>query len=285
MKYLQSVKKLKKYDFFLINQWGVIHNGEKKFKEAYKALLFLKKLGKKIIIISNSSENSSHTSNVTLKRLKIDNKIFDKIITSGEIFENEIELIKKNFKKKYLKCFCISELDKKKLLKKKNILVTKNINQIDFILASSIKPNSSLTILKKKLDKCKIKKIPMICTNPDKKVFNGKINKIVEQVGVLAAYYKKIGGNVKFYGKPYSRIYKECLIGYRGIIKKKVIMIGDSIENDILGGQRFNIDTLFILNGNHKNEFIKLNNNEIKKKISKTWKKIHPTYFSPILKI
>jgi len=262
MKYLQSVKKLKKYDFFLIDQWGVIHNGEKKFKEAYKALLFLKKLGKKIIIISNSSENSSHTSNVTLKRLKIDNKIFDKIITSGEIFENEIELIKKNFKKKYLKCFCISELDKKKFLKKKNILVTQNINQIDFILASSIKPNSSLTILKKKLDKCKIK-----------------------QIGVLATYYKKIGGNVKFYGKPYSRIYKECLISYKGIIKKKIIMIGDSIENDILGAQRFNIDTLFILNGNHKNEFIELNNNEIKKKISKTWKKIHPTYFSPILKI
>ena len=62
-------------------------------------------------------------------------------------------------------------------------------------------------------------------------------------------------------------------------------MIGDSIENDILGAQKFKIDTLFILNGNHKNEFIKLTNNEIKKKISQTWKKIRPTYFSPTLKI
>ena len=184
-----------------------------------------------------------------------------------------------------MKCLCISEFDKKKLLKKKKILVTQNINQIDFILASSIKPNCSLVNLKKKLDQCKIKKIPMICTNPDKKVFNGSINKLVDQVGVLATYYKKIGGKVKFYGKPHSKIFEECLMGYRGIIKKKVLMIGDSIENDILGAQKFNIDTLFILNGNHKHEFIKLNNYEIKKKVSQAWKKIHPTYFSPLFKI
>tara|TARA_B100000795_G_scaffold223625_1_gene178859 strand:+ start:1982 stop:2839 length:858 start_codon:yes stop_codon:yes gene_type:complete len=285
MQYLQSAKKLKKYDLFLIDQWGVIHDGEKKFKEAYKVLLFLKKLGKKIVIISNSSENASYTSSITLKKLKINNKIFDKIVTSGEIFENEIELIKNKFKKKYLKCLCISAFDKKKLLKKKNILITNNLDQIDFILASSIKPNLNLINLKKKLNECRVKQIPMICTNPDKKVFNGNVKKLVEQVGVLAAYYKKIGGKVKFYGKPHSRIYKECLMGYRGIVKKKVLMIGDSIENDILGAQKFKIDTLFILNGNHKNEFIKLNNNEIKEKISQTWKKIRPTYFSPTLKI
>ena len=55
--------------------------------------------------------------------------------------------------------------------------------------------------------------------------------------------------------------------------KKKVLMIGDSLQNDILGGQNFKIDTLFILNGNHKNEFIKLKNKNIKNKIKNNWKK------------
>ena len=61
----------------------------------------------------------------------------------------------------------------------------------------------------------------MICTNPDKIVFNGKINKLVYQVGTLAEYYKNNGGKVKFYGKPYPKIFKECLIQLKSFSKKK----------------------------------------------------------------
>ena len=125
----------------------------------------------------------------------------------------------------------------------------------------------------------------MICTNPDKIVFNGKINKLVYQVGTLAEYYKNNGGKVKFYGKPHPKIFKECLIQLKSFSKKKVLMIGDSLQNDILGGQNFKIDTLFILNGNHKNEFIKLKNKNIKNKIKNNWKKINPTFILDQLQI
>ena len=128
---------------------GVVHDGKKKFVNAYRALKHLNKIGKKIIIISNSSENAHFTVNNTLKKLKINQKIFKKIVTSGEIFESEIKNIKNKFKKKKLKCFCISELDKKKFLKKNNILISKKSDDIDFILASSIRPDQILIYLKK----------------------------------------------------------------------------------------------------------------------------------------
>lgn len=285
MQFLNGIKKIKKYNYYLIDQWGVIHDGKKKFKHAYKTLLFLKKLKKKLIIVSNSSENSKLTINNTLKKLKIDANIFDKIITSGDIFEKEIVKLKFKFKKNFLKCYCISQFSKKKLLEKHKITTTSKINKIDFILASSIKPGSSLINFQKKLNICLKKKIPMICTNPDKIVFNGKVNKLVSQVGILADYYKKKGGKVKFYGKPYPKIYKEALNGFKNLSTKNVLMIGDSLENDILGAQNLKIDTLFISNGNHRKEFLRMNEKQIKKRITLKWNKIKPNYVLKSLKV
>lgn len=285
MKFIRGVRDLKKYEYFLVDQWGVVHDGKKKFLNAYKALKYLNKIDKKIIIISNSSENAHYTANNTLKKLKINQKIFKKIVTSGEIFESEIKNIKNKFNKKRLKCFCISELDKKKLLKKNNIFISKKTYDIDFILASSIKPESDLKKFKKKLDIFLKKKVQMICTNPDKKVYNGKKNKLVDQVGVLASYYKNKGGKVIYYGKPHLKIYKECLSLSKNISKKKVLMVGDSMENDILGAQNFKIDSLFILNGNNKNRFIKLNQNNKIKIIKDKWPTIKPTYLLDKLKV
>ena len=61
----------------------------------------------------------------------------------------------------------------------------------------------------------------MVCTNPDEKVFDGKVKKTVNQVGVLAKFYKKLGGKVIYYGKPYTKIYSKCFTNYSKINKKK----------------------------------------------------------------
>ena len=57
-------------------------------------------------------------------------------------------------------------------------------------------------------------------------------------------------------------------------------MIGDSIEKDIWGAQNYKIDSLLILNGNHKKEFLGLKIDGIKRKIRNNWKNIKPTYIS-----
>ena len=50
----------------------------------------------------------------------------------------------------------------------------------------------------------------MICSNPDLVTYDGKVGKIVYQAGILAEYYKQIGGRVIYFGKPYKDIFKEC---------------------------------------------------------------------------
>ena len=76
MKFIRGVRDLKKYEYFLVDQWGVVHDGKKKFVNAYRALKHLNKIGKKIIIISNSSENAHFTANNTHQKIKNKSKNF-----------------------------------------------------------------------------------------------------------------------------------------------------------------------------------------------------------------
>ena len=71
MKNISSFKDLvDKYDYFLFDQWGVLHNGQKKFEKAEECLKFLKVKNKKVVLISNSSLPSKFSIS-NLKRIGI----------------------------------------------------------------------------------------------------------------------------------------------------------------------------------------------------------------------
>ena len=97
-----------------------------------------------------------------------------------------------------------------------------------------------------------------ICANPDEVVSRG--NQIEFCAGALAKYYKKLGGKVLYFGKPYEEIYKftkhTIEKNIENIIeKKKILAVGDNLKTDIYGAQNFNIDSLLILNGIYKDFF------------------------------
>ena len=77
--------------------------------------------------------------------------------------------------------------------------------------------------------------------------------------GLLAEYYEKIGGKVKYFGKPHKNIYEFC---FKLNEKNKILVIGDSLENDIMGANSQNLDSLLITNGIHRDVN---NNNDIDK--------------------
>ena len=70
--------------------------------------------------------------------------------------------------------------------------------------------------------------------------------------------YKKNKGDVKFIGKPKKLIFNHILKNFSKKQVKKTVIIGDSLETDIAGGNKSKISTLLILDGIHKNEFINI---------------------------
>ena len=248
---------IKRFDCFLFDQWGVLHDGKNKFKFIDKTLKMLKLKSKCSIILSNTSQNEAEAKRDTLKKLKINELYFDKVITSGGYLEHIALSKSKKFLKlnnllKLKKCYLISNKNKNEVIN--NIGLKKSSTKsAKFILAMSVKPLESLEDYKKILKKLFTRKLTMICSNPDKFVFDGKVKKFVLQVGSIAEYYKAIGGKVIYIGKPHNEIYNYALkkLNFK---KNKVLMIGDNTQTDILGARNYGIKSALVIDGFNKSE-------------------------------
>ena len=72
------------YDIFFIDLWGVIHNGVNLFPGVNNVLKVMKKNEKTIFFITNAPRRASVISR-QLKKFGIDNSLYDRIVSSGEI--------------------------------------------------------------------------------------------------------------------------------------------------------------------------------------------------------
>lgn len=72
-------------------------------------------------------------------------------------------------------------------------------------------------------------------------------------LGTLAASYEKLGGEVKWMGKPYEIIYKSA-VAMAGVDASDSIAVGDSLHHDIKGANVSGIESAFITCGIHSTE-------------------------------
>jgi HAD superfamily hydrolase (TIGR01459 family) len=258
-----------RYDTFVIDLWGVVHDGVNLNMRAIEAIDKLKKNSKKIVFLSNAPRPSSKVIDFLLK-MKMDKKYLTNVITSGEAAMHAIN------KKKFGKTFFHlgPPRDSSIFEKVKNNLVT--IDNCDFILCTGLfdeddpdlnKPQlheNDLNYYKNFLIKHISKKL--VCTNPDLTVHRG--NKVEYCAGYIAKIFEDLGGKVIYYGKPHKEIYEMCFNS-----NEKVLAIGDNLRTDIRGANNLNKDCLFISDGVHRDEF--KNNLDLEKLLTRYEVKIN----------
>jgi HAD superfamily hydrolase (TIGR01450 family) len=107
--------------------------------------------------------------------------------------------------------------------------------------------------LNKTVNLLRRKTIPVIVANTDF-AYPVNINSVSIAIGGIAAMVENIVGRqfIRF-GKPDSQMYMfvfDLIRAYRAISKKEIVMVGDTLNTDILGGNKFGLDTVLVLSGN-----------------------------------
>tara|TARA_A100001011_G_scaffold360902_1_gene408610 strand:- start:392 stop:1231 length:840 start_codon:yes stop_codon:yes gene_type:complete len=241
------------YDTFIIDLWGVMHNGIKLNPKAIESVDNLKKKSKKIVFLSNAPRPSSKVINFLLK-MKMDKKYLTSVMTSGEAAMYAINQNK--FGKTF---FHLGPARDDSIFEKVKNNKT-NIDQCEFILCTGLFDNheNDLGYYKKLLKNYISKKL--ICTNPDLIVHRGHSEELC--AGSVARVFEELGGKVIYYGKPHKEVYKMCFDK-----NEKVLAIGDNLKTDIKGANNLNIDCIFISDGIHRDEFTDYSSlNELLKK-------------------
>ena len=252
----EELKKFKNisnmYDVYFIDLWGVIHNGINLFKNAINVLDELKKLQKKVVLISNAPR-TSNTVKQFLRKLNFNLDLIDLLVTSGDVTKNYIH---KNQKKIFYHLGPIKDKDLFEGIKN----ISSDINKTQEIICTGLvnEIGVNITNYENLFKSWILKEKTLVCANPDEVVSRG--NDIEFCAGALAKYYKKLGGTVLYFGKPYEEIYKFAKLNIEKKIglfieKKRILAVGDNLKTDIHGAQNFNIDSLLILNGIYKDFF------------------------------
>jgi len=247
-----------KYNVFILDQWGVMHDGNYGYDHAIDAVKHLIYKNKQLIIISNSSKRRISSIN-RLKDLGFDKNNFIEVMTSGEMIWQELKDFSYKYDFKTKNCFHIFDSSKEDgkdfRIGLEKFKFIDNIKDADFILActpfQNTKPIDYIPILKEALEMNLI----MFCANPDFVTVEENNDKNIYCMGTIADLYDHMGGKVVILGKPSKEIYLKSCKQFDQINKSKTIAVGDSLDHDILGASNFGVDSVLITSGIHKDLF------------------------------
>ncbi len=236
-----------RYDAFLCDVWGVIHNGREMFPAAAAALQAIRRQGKLVLLVSNVPKPRGPIPG-QLDRLKFPRDAYDGVVTSGDAIRTELA------KRAPGPMYKIGP-DSDRALWEGLGLSFSGLSAARFIGISGLNdyretPEAYADVLVH----AKARDLELLCANPDIVVRVG--DDLVWCAGAIARDYEAIGGRVVMAGKPHAPIYElayrelAALPG-RPIDKARILAIGDGLGTDITGANAQGLDCLFIASGMH----------------------------------
>jgi HAD superfamily hydrolase (TIGR01459 family) len=233
---------------WIVDIWGVMHNGARAFVPAAKACAKFRQRGGVVLLLSNAPRPFTAVV-AQLDALGVPRTAYDTGVTSGDVTRA-----------------MIAPWQGRPLL---HIGPARDRGLFDgFVLDHAEAGRAEVTVCSGLYDDSKetprdytklfeglvARGVPMICANPDLVVERG--DKLVYCAGALAAEYARLGGAVSYAGKPHWPVYERALgaidhITGRRIPKNRVLAIGDGVETDLLGAHVAGLRSVFIASAVH----------------------------------
>ncbi|MDA7947342.1 MAG: TIGR01459 family HAD-type hydrolase [Hyphomicrobiaceae bacterium] len=237
-----------RYEAWLCDIWGVLHNGVQPFNNAEHACCTYRKKGGTVVLISNSPR-PGHAVRKQLAEIGVSEDAFDAIVTSGDTTRHVLA------ERKSEPVFHLGPQRDKPLLDGLDLQLV-DLEDASLVLCSGLyddlreTPDDYADMLSKMLERG----LEMVCANPDIQVERG--NRLIYCAGALAEAYGKRGGKVIYTGKPHPPIYEMAMgrvAEARGevLMPERILCIGDSVKTDVAGASAAGMDVLFVASALH----------------------------------
>ena len=243
-----------RYDAFILDLWGCLHDGVTVYPAALEALRRLKSGGKRAIILSNAPRRAPEVG-VRLAEMGITADLYERLYTSGEetwreLAQDEIEVLRGRGRR-------LSPMmpgRDRTILEGVAVTEVANPAEADFILVTGTETGQEeIASFDPLLAPAAARGIPLVCANPDLVVHRGGVEEIC--AGSIAQRYQMLGGPVVWFGKPYPAVYRRILSECR-LAPERLLCVGDALRTDVAGGAGIGAATFFIVGGIHNQELL-----------------------------
>ena len=237
-----------RYDLFLLDQFGVLHDGQQPYPGAVEALSALKRAGKTVALISNSGKRAEPNERRLLK-LGFEAGSWDHFVSSGEVAWRIFkDMADSGALRAGTKCLLISRDGDRSAVEGLPLVLTERGEDAELVLiAASEGDRYDLDHYRELLGPAAARKVPCFCTNPDRIMLTAVGPRF--GAGEIADLYEQLGGSVTRIGKPYPAIYEAALALAGNPYRHDVVCVGDSVEHDIAGGAGAGVATALVRSG------------------------------------
>lgn len=239
---------IEQYDAFLIDQFGVLLDGNKAYPGAAKALALIAKQKKPVVILSNSGKRSQLNCDRIVAH-GFDRDHFITVVTSGEIAHKSIAQAIGTSIDKGARVMVIARDGDPSPIADLGLVETRDPSQADLLLIVSRELSTKREDYRAMMEQFDKRKGRCICLNPDLKMLTPQ--GLAFSAGSIAKDFQAMGGTVEWYGKPHRRIYTSALALMPDVLPERILCIGDSIDHDIQGGYGAGLPTALVRDGVH----------------------------------
>lgn len=233
------------YEVFLLDQFGVLHDGSAPYSGAIETLVRLKAVGKTVLLVSNSGRRSA-PNEARLVRLGFLPGSWDHFLSSGEVAWHS--LLQSLHAEAGLRCLLIARDGDRSAVDGLPLTLVERGADADIVLLSGSEGDRyELDHYKRLLEPAAVRGVKCLCTNPDKIMLTAAGPRF--GAGRIGELYAELGGPVTWIGKPFPEIYQAAMGLLGSPDPARVVCIGDSIEHDIAGGRRAGLATALVMTG------------------------------------
>jgi HAD superfamily hydrolase (TIGR01459 family) len=243
-----------RYDGYILDLWGVIHDGVAPLPGAVDCLNSLVEAGKRIALLSNAPRRADDVAR-RIAQIGVPEDTYHHVMSSGE---EAWQYLRRRDDPFYAtlgrRCLHICSDRDLEIRDGLDLEFFDQAEWADFILNTGpAEWDDTIEDYAPLLRRCLERRLPMVCANPDLVVMHGA--KLALCAGALAQFYEEQGGRVRWHGKPHRSVYDRCL----GLLsvgdRSRILAVGDSLRTDIPGAAAAGIDSLFVAGGIHAKEF------------------------------
>ncbi len=243
-----------RYDGFILDLWGVIHDGVAPIPGAVECLRALLERGKRIVLLSNAPRRADDVVR-RITRIGVPAELYHHVMSSGE--EAWQHLYRRDdpfYAGLGQRCLHIGSERDMEIREGLALEFVDTAEEAQFILNTGPAGwDDRIEDYEPPLRAALDRDLPMVCANPDLVVMHG--GRLALCAGALAKWYEEAGGRVRWHGKPFRSVYDTC-IGLLAIEdRSRILAVGDSLRTDIAGAAGAGLDSLLIAGGIHAEEF------------------------------
>lgn len=241
------------YDAFILDLWGLVHDGETAYPQSAATFRALKAAGKRTLLLSNAPRRAQPLID-GLARMGIARDLYGEVLSSGEATRRAlIERSDPFFAGLGRKAYHLGPERDRSVFEGADLDIVADVGSAELIVNTGpIDLEQSVMDWEPVLTAGIARSLPMVCANPDLVVIRG--GRRIVCAGAIAARYEALGGRVAYRGKPDPAVYRVALNLLHVPDPSRVAVVGDALETDVKGAAAAGLDAIWCTGGIHAEE-------------------------------